>query len=546
MTELIYLPPTLRRSAFARYVSHRTTRHVLSWLLAVGLASGYLYWAWHFFDEPRRGDGNKGHTFIDFGGQWLLGRMLVEGRGRELYHRPRQRDILQRSYPREDEIPPERRKVEELRQNDVEDLMDSFTGDDDAVALGSLVLPLGGSSALDRLVCVARAESIWEPERLQTALRARGGPLYPPVHALFFAPLSTWPPRTAYRMMQIVNILFAFLAGLGVRQLLPGKVWASVATAAVLIFPGFQGSVSLGQNATITLAILVWGWVLVARGYAGWGGVVWGLLAYKPVWGAAFFLVPLLTARWRMCCTMVFTGAALAVATLPFVGLAGWFDWLHVGRMANEVYATDLHWIFLGRDLLSIPRRWLQDFSDPHAIRDRLSAALLGWGLLGSVFLGTAWVCAKRRASCRAVTGPGAAFLFLGAWMCNPHFMYYDVMLTALPIALLFADPISYLRPRALVTLPLDGAQGTQHPRALALVNSAVLTCLALLLAVEYVTPHLGLEVFVWVQPLARFHESLPQPLEFTTNLMGTPWNTFLLLGLWVWCGWKTLSESAA
>ena len=27
------------------------------------------------------------------------------------------------------------------------------------------------------------------------------------------------------------------------------------------------------------------------------GGLVWGLLAFKPVWALAFFFVPLLTAR---------------------------------------------------------------------------------------------------------------------------------------------------------------------------------------------------------------------------------------------------------
>lgn len=543
MTELLHLPPVLRNSAFARFVAHRTTRYVLSWLLAVGLACGYLHWAWHFFDEPRRGDGNTGHIYIDFGGQWLLGRMIVEGHGRQLYHRPHQRAVLQRAYPSGDEIPAADRKVEELARSDVDDLMESFMGRDDTVALGSLVLPFGGVGVLERLVCVARAEALWEPDRLESAMRARGGPLYPPVHALLFAPWSTWPPRSAYRILQIANIFFAILSALGIRQLLHGKVWASVAILGVLVFPGFQGSVSLGQNAPMTLAILAWGWVFVSKGRPGWGGVAWGLLAYKPVWGAAFFLVPLLTARWRMGFTMVGTGAALAAFTVPFVGLASWLDWLHIGRLANEVYATDLHWIFLGRDLLSIPRRWLLDFGDPHEVRDRLSAALLGWGLLASVLVGMVLISAKRQAGCRAITGPGAAFLFLGAWMCNPHFMYYDAMLTALPIALLFADPGQYLRPRLLVTLSLDEARVPHPPRSLCLVNSVVLTCLALLLMVEYVTPHLGLEVFVWVKPLAPFHKVLPQPLEFTTNLMGTPWNTFLLLGLWLWCGWKALSE---
>ena len=51
----------------------------------------------------------------------------------------------------------------------------------------------------------------------------------------------------------------------------------------------------------MSLAIIIWGWALYSRGYETAGGLVWGLLAFKPVWAAAFFLAPLLTRRWRAC-----------------------------------------------------------------------------------------------------------------------------------------------------------------------------------------------------------------------------------------------------
>jgi hypothetical protein len=35
------------------------------------------------------------------------------------------------------------------------------------------------------------------------------------------------------------------------------------------------------------------------------------------------------------------TGAALVLLTLPFVGIDAWFDWLHVGKLANDAYAVD-------------------------------------------------------------------------------------------------------------------------------------------------------------------------------------------------------------
>jgi arabinofuranan 3-O-arabinosyltransferase len=54
--------------------------------------------------------------------------------------------------------------------------------------------------------------------------------------------------------------------------------------------------------------------------------VVWGLLAFKPVWALAFFLVPLVTRRWRTCLAMAGTGAALALTTVPFVGWQCWLE----------------------------------------------------------------------------------------------------------------------------------------------------------------------------------------------------------------------------
>ena len=55
--------------------------------------------------SDRRVDGNGGHTQIDFGGQWVMGRMVVKGHGRELYHRQRQWEVVREGYPVEDEPP---------------------------------------------------------------------------------------------------------------------------------------------------------------------------------------------------------------------------------------------------------------------------------------------------------------------------------------------------------------------------------------------------------------------------------------------------------
>src|SRR5262249_4522780 len=148
------------------------------------------------------------------------------------------------------------------------------------------------------------------------------------INALVMAPFGLFPPRVAYRLSQGVNVLLAFLVGWGVCRLTEGRIWCPIATAVVLVFPGFAGAINLGQNAVLALTFLTWGWLFIARGRPVLGGLTWGCLAFKPVWAAAFFLVPVLTRRWRVCCAMLAAGAALALLSLPVVGWASWLDWL--------------------------------------------------------------------------------------------------------------------------------------------------------------------------------------------------------------------------
>jgi hypothetical protein len=116
--------------------------------------------------------------------------------------------------------------------------------------------------------------------------RRVGGPLYPPINAFVFAPLGTLSPRVGYRVNQVAGVLLAFVAGLAVAMIARGRVWWPVASTAIILYPGFLGSLNLGQNAALTLAILCWGWMLVDRGRPGWAGVVWGLLAFAGVGGS--------------------------------------------------------------------------------------------------------------------------------------------------------------------------------------------------------------------------------------------------------------------
>src|SRR6266550_545081 len=113
------------------YVFHPTTRYVVAWLVALITMTSVFLSAWDAFFQPgRKDEGNSGHRQIDFGGQYLMGRMLVRGQGPFLYNRAHQREVLIEAYPREfeDPTPPEGQTEPE---HDVENLMDWIMGQDD-------------------------------------------------------------------------------------------------------------------------------------------------------------------------------------------------------------------------------------------------------------------------------------------------------------------------------------------------------------------------------------------------------------------------------
>lgn len=557
---------------------------LLLWIATAGvglylIGHGRGWWA-DFSEVPeerRRADGRGGHAQIDFGGQWIMGRLLVVGHGRELYHRQRQWEVVWAGYPVEFEQPMQQREAilprslrviarpDEEVHHDAEWLMQWVMGADPrewgtvggAATAPLASIPLGNPFA--RVAMQQAAADAVTSEIVQKVNEpAIGGPLYPPIHSLLYAPFATDDnPRRSFQIVQVIATLLILVAGLGVKVLSRGRIWWSAASLVLFLYPGTRGGIDLAQNPTLSLAIVVWGWVLASRGYNVGGGVVWGLLAYKPVWGMAFFLVPLLMRRWRFCAAMVLTGAGLAAATLPFVGVQAWFDWLKVGDAASSLYNVNKNWISLSRDLHGIPRRILHDFNVPDAQRDTRLAKTLAWTLWGTVFATTVGVYLRWGDPKRA-TGIGAAFLFFGAYQTCYRFMYYDVLLSSLGFAVLLAEPARFLRTRVFTFSPqpyspLGGADppvaasDPLGPRVLGYVSSFPLTVLALLLLVENSLSGMQLEGTFGIGYYAR---TINGPGGVTSGVTphfvadtgpNYPWEPALILALWAWCGWRLI-----
>jgi len=569
---------------FWAWLGTRRTIGVMLWIAAF-CAAGYFLWhglvwledARDAPPERRRADGNAGHVQIDFGGQWVMGRMLVKGHGRELYHRQRQWEVVRAGFPNSDETPlhlmeshtPAAFRLFALPDEDLghddNHLMSWFMGHDPPEwrTVGSAAVVGLGQHPFLTAAAITAADNSLTPEVVEAVTKpAIGGPLYPPIHAFIYAPLGAIDrPQLAYQVFQVFATALVFVAAYGVVMLSGGRIRWSVAVLVLFLFPGTRGGIDLGQNPTLTFTIVIWGWVLASRGYNTAGGVVWGLFAFKPVWGLAFFLVPLLMRRWRFCAAMVLTGATLAALTLPFVGFQSWLDWLEVGKEAAAIYKVNNNWIHLSRDLHGIPRRILHDFSLGENVRDTPLANYLGWALWGTVFALTTTIY-LRCGNVKRPTGVGVAFLFFGAYLTCYRFMFYDVLMIGMGCAVLFANPRGFLRTRvfelslAPQTPPLPGVRTLTAPpttrrflgpRLLGYASSFPLTLLVMLIVYENTISGLGIHVTMNCGYLGGVvtgadgatQRSTPR-MEFDTGT-NYPWETFMAIALWAWCGWRVL-----
>jgi hypothetical protein len=569
------MPIRGRLSKILSALLQEQARYGLAWLLLIVIGGIAFYHAWSNFDiarelfpGARRRGGNAGHTLIDFGGQWLIGAMAAHGKGQQLYHRAVQHELLQEAYPEEEEVPPEDWKGEGPYEHEADRLMGWFVAVENpraAKATAAFVAPFASQNILGFLsiseeLLVRNQQLQWE-----AAIPEIGGPLYPPVHALLMYPLGSLSPARAYRIVQIAGMAMALLSGWGICRLSHGRIWWPIATTGVILFPGFISSLILGQNSIFMLTLLICGWVLVSVGRPLSAGLVWGVLAFKPVWLVAFFLVPLLTRKWRFCLGMLAVSAALAIVSLPLVGWHCWLEWFEIGREASKLYGTDQNWVLLSRDLLNIPRRWLFDFQSTPSPAAVLAADLIGFSLLVAAFECTVRFALLRKEQVMAATGPAAAFMLLGAWFCCYHFMYYDMLLTALPVFLLLLEPLrfvepkllllqdspgqglqidkpEYYRPRWATVYPALMSYGKENPARVFVLNSMTLSLILLFVLSENVLT--GLSISVSVSAAHLNSDWIPLPVKFTTNVAGTPWGVFSLFALWLWCGWLSVRQN--
>ena len=515
--------------------------YLAAWLGCLAFAGARLEHAWNQFNnddlkpDSRRADGNSGHAEIDFGGQYLLAHLVLSGDGRDLYHRQTQWNHAYAVWPRSGESPAQLSELDGARQHDAEQMMGWVMGADapewKAVARSVALTTSGAGNPWGHLAGGAAGPALVTPEVAEAVAKpAVGGPLYPPVQAVLFAPLAMLPCQSAYHLAQVLGVLAALGAGGCVAAASGGRVWWPVAASAALGFTGCRSGLDLAQNQCLTVLVLSAGWLAHCRGRPVLAGVLWGCLAFKPVWAVAFLLVPLTLRSWRFLAAMVATGAAYALITLPVVGVRPWLEWLEVGREASATYLTSGNWIALSRDAGGLWSRALINADEPDPARQWLAGLLAKLTVAGialvTLVLG-AWKTRPNQAQGRAV-----GFVLLGAYLSCFRFMYYDAFVAFLPVAWLVL---------ARAAEPPDGVEArVGRWRLSGRVASATFALVAGLYLVENALVAWDIAVTAGCNALASTAEdgksSATPQLLFGTNA-ATPLDLWLLLALWLWTG---------
>ena len=228
----------------------------------------------------------------------------------------------------------------------------------------------------------------------------------------YFPALGLWLAVTGAAWLSAVRGWFGALGLKGPALLL------------VLAFPPVIVTLTHGQTAFLVAALLGGGLLLVEK--RPWlAGVLIGLATIKPQFGLLVPLALLASGQWRTIAGAGVTALGLAALAALAFGPQVWSDWLAITREAGSATYSGVIGFgkmvsaFAGLRLVGVPG------SIAFAVQAALSLAV---------------AAAVARAGWRRRFTPGLAALVLaGAPLATPFVLDYDLLLTAFPLAYLFA-----------------------------------------------------------------------------------------------------------
>jgi hypothetical protein len=265
-----------------------------------------------------------------------------------------------------------------------------------------------------RILVAAPAAELYDAAALAAHQVALGMPSgqsypfpYPPIIMPALWPLGFLRYDAAYAAFMGVSLgLFALAVGIGTP-----RPWAPL-TIACLVAPISLLTLVAGQTGFLSGALFLGGLRLTpARPVLG--GLLLGLLAYKPQLGALIPVALAAAGQWRALAAASVTVASLALATSAAFGWHIWADWLaclpsYIAEFERQSEGND----FLMPTLTAA----LRAFDVPPGVARPAQAAL---SLAAAVWV---WRACRRGLTTRAILA-----LATGTFLAAPHAFIYDL-----------------------------------------------------------------------------------------------------------------------
>ena len=238
---------------------------------------------------------------------------------------------------------------------------------------------------------------------------------YPPTFLMMLMPLGALPYVAAWLAWSAV--LYAFYVLLA-RRLAD----APERLLFLLLAPGAAVNLFFGQNGILS-TVLLGGGVLMLGSRPLLAGVLLGLMAYKPQFALLVPFALLAGREWRALGAAILSQFALILLSLAVLGIEPWQAFLYKLAHPTSVFSSS------SSDWRAIPS--IMIFARTLGLGP-LASNILHWGIAAAAAAITLWTWHKTKDGLIR-----AAILAAATLVVTPYLRAYDLLLLALPIALL-------------------------------------------------------------------------------------------------------------
>ncbi|HWU53934.1 MAG TPA: glycosyltransferase family 87 protein, partial [Rhizomicrobium sp.] len=238
---------------------------------------------------------------------------------------------------------------------------------------------------------------------------------YPPTFQMMLMPLGALPYVAAWLVWS--GLLYGFYALLARRLVDDADGFLFL-----LLAPGAAVNLFFGQNGILS-TVLLGGGVLLLRTRPVLGGMLLGLMAYKPQLALLIPFALMAGRQWRALTAAILSQLALMLLSLWVLGAEPWFAFFYKLAHPAAVFSSS------SSDWRSVPSMMI--FARTLGL-GTLAGNILHWSVAAIAAAGTLWTWRK--------TEDGvirAAVLATAILLVTPYLRAYDLALLILPIAML-------------------------------------------------------------------------------------------------------------